>query len=113
MEYATDKFTAMDRYNNKGDFPTGISDPKYSSFQNSSSYYYKDASYIRCQNITLGYNLPDSILSKQKTISSLRISVDLQNAFVITKYPALDPQLDQTNFYPLSRSFVFGLNATF
>lgn len=100
-------------YNNKGDFPTGISDPKYSSFQNSSSYYYKDASYIRCQNITLGYNLPDSILSKQKTISSLRISLDLQNAFVITKYPALDPQLDQTNFYPLSRSFVFGLNATF
>lgn len=99
--------------NTQGSFPTGVSDPKYAGFQNSSSYYFTDASYLRCQNITLGYNFPNSFLAKQKVISNLRLSLDLQNAFVITKYPDLDPQLDQTNFYPLSRSLVFGLSATF
>ena len=94
-------------------FPSGVSDPVYSGYQGNSNYYFIDASYLRCQNIALGYMIPTSVLSKQRTISSLRISVDLQNAFVITKYPGLDPQVSQGNFYPLSRSIVFGLNATF
>lgn len=99
--------------NTEGRFPSGVSDPIYSSFQNSSSYFLVDASYLRCQNITLGYNIPRNILARQKTISNLRLSLDMQNVFVITKYPELDPQLDQSNFYPLSRGFVIGLNAAF
>jgi TonB-linked SusC/RagA family outer membrane protein len=99
--------------NTKGAFPTGLADPTYSGYQNSSSYWFVDASYIRCQNITLGYLVPQSLLSRQKILSTVRLSFDLQNAFVITKYPALDPQISQNNFYPLSRSFVFGINATF
>lgn len=94
-------------------FPTGLSDPTYASYQNNSSYWLVDASYLRCQNITLGYSIPQSLVRKQKTITGLRISVDLQNAFVITNYPQLDPQLAQNNFYPLSKSVVFGINATF
>ncbi len=99
--------------NPQGSFPSGISDPVYAGFQNNSSYYFVDASYLRCQNLTLGYTLPASLLSKQKTISRMRFSVDVQNAFVLTNYPAIDPQVDLGNFYPLSRSLVFGLNANF
>ena len=108
--------------NPENSFPTGVSDPVYSGYQNNSSYYFIDASYLRCQNITLGYNIPLALMGKQNIISGLRLSIDVQNAFIITKYPALDPQVaqnsvyprqDQNNFYPLSRSIVFGLNATF
>lgn len=107
---------SLDRWsfkNTEGTFPSGLADPLYASYQANSSYYLVNASYLRCQNITLGYTVPTNWLSKQKTFSSLRFSFDVQNAFVITKYPDLDPQLAQNNFYPLSKSFVFGLNATF
>ncbi|WP_162842642.1 SusC/RagA family TonB-linked outer membrane protein [Mucilaginibacter pineti] len=96
-----------------GSFPSGVSDPSYSAYQNSSSYYYINASYLRCQNLTLGYNFPAAIFAKQNVIKGLKMSFDVQNAFVITKYPAIDPTLSQGNYYPLSHGYVLGLNATF
>ena len=68
-------------------------------------------------NITLGYTFtPNQYLSK------LRIYASVENAFVLTNYSGLDPEL-ATNFfsagmddrdkYPSIRSFTVGLNVTF
>jgi TonB-linked SusC/RagA family outer membrane protein len=92
--------------------PTAMSDVNYRSYQAASSYYIVDASFLRCQNITLGYSFPASVFKKQNIVSGLRLSLDVQNAFIITNYKYMDPMLNQGNFYPLSRSFVFGANLT-
>lgn len=99
--------------NPNGDFPTALTDGSYSQFQNASSYWIADASFLRCRNITLGYALPAKVLEKQKLFSGIRFSFDVQNPFTITKYPGLDPELDPDNFYPLVKSYVFGVNVSF
>ncbi|WP_212003798.1 TonB-dependent receptor [Chitinophaga sp. HK235] len=113
-------FNAMpvssDRWNFKntnGNFPTSLTDGSYSQFQNEASYWLANASFLRCRNITLGYALPGKVLEKQKVFSAVRFSFDVQNPFTITKYPGLDPELDPENFYPLVKSYVFGINVSF
>lgn len=99
--------------NPNGDFPTALTDGSYSQFQNEASYWLSDASFLRCRNITLGYTLPAKVVERQKVFSGVRFSFDVQNPFTITKYPGLDPELDPDNFYPLVKSYVFGVNVSF
>ncbi|MBC9929197.1 TonB-dependent receptor [Chitinophaga qingshengii] len=99
--------------NPNGNFPTALTDGSYSRYQNASSYWLADASFLRCRNITLGYALPEKVLEKQKVFSGVRFSFDVQNPFTITKYPGLDPELNPDNFYPLVKSYVFGVNVSF
>ncbi len=99
--------------NTQADFPTGLSDTKYSLYQNNSSYWLIDASFLRCRNITLGYAIPSSFFNNQKVFTGARISFDIQNPFTITSYPGLDPELNQNNYYPLVKSYVIGLNLNF
>lgn len=77
-----------------------------------SNYYVKDASFIKLDNITLGYTLDKSLLKDV----SLRFSAGVQNVFVLTKYDGLDPEkfngIDG-NVYPRARTFLFGVNASF
>lgn len=83
-----------------------------------SDLYLEDGSYIRCKNITIGYNFPDRILKKLH-IGSLRMYVSESNAFLITKYKGLDPEVGSWNplqagidggTYPQARVFTFGVN---
>ena len=85
------------------------------------SYFIEDASFLRCSDITVGYNLPKSVL-KKIGIQKARFYLSASNLFIITGYSGYDPEVDiQTgltcgmdyNRYPRSRSFVFGTNITF
>ena len=78
----------------------------------------EDASFIRCKNITVGYNFPQNILAKAH-IYSLRLYANVSNAFIITKYTGMDPEVGSWNplqagydggYYPQSRVFTFGVN---
>jgi TonB-linked SusC/RagA family outer membrane protein len=78
----------------------------------------EDASFIRCKNLTIGYNLPQNILAKAH-IYSLRLYANVSNAFTITKYTGMDPEVGSWNpleagydggYYPQSRVFTFGVN---
>ena len=77
-----------------------------------SDYYVKDASFIKLDNVTLGYTLDKSLLKDV----SLRFSAGVQNVFVLTKYDGLDPEkfngIDG-NVYPRARTYLFGVNASF
>ncbi|MGC4235716.1 MAG: TonB-dependent receptor [Niabella sp.] len=99
--------------NVNGTFPTALYDANYSAFHNGSDYWLVDGSFLRARNITLGYTLPGSLISRQNIFSSVRVSFDAQNLFTITSYPGLDPELNTGNFYPLVKSYVFGINVTF
>jgi TonB-linked SusC/RagA family outer membrane protein len=78
-----------------------------------SDIYIEDASFLKMDNISLGYTFTNWLNDK----ASLRISTGVQNAFVITKYSGLDPEItnngvDKT-IYPRQRSILFGLNIKF
>ncbi len=82
----------------------GIENPAYRDAMN----YFK-ASFIRLSNVTLGYNIPKSLVSRAK-LSKLRLYTTVQNAFCITSYPGTDPESGQDFNAPMPRTFMFGIN---
>ncbi|WP_217606919.1 TonB-dependent receptor [Chitinophaga sp. GbtcB8] len=83
----------------------------------------ENGSFLRVNNITLGYSLPVETLLRRK-ISSLRIYCTVNNAAVITRYSGLDPEVSTKNSnyvtpgvdsspYPRSRTFIAGINVKF
>lgn len=96
------------------DFYGGAADPNFVNVNGNvpfSDYYLEDASFLRCENIVLGYRLDDAIPNV-----SMRFFGALNNPFIITKYDGQDPEnfnAIDNNFYPRPRSFTFGINLDF
>lgn len=82
----------------------------------------EDGSFLRINNLTVGYSLPVKSLTGLK-MSKLRFYATANNLAVITNYSGYDPEVNVRNnpltpgldysAYPKSRSFIFGINATF
>ncbi len=73
-----------------------------------SDYYIQDASFFKMDNISVYYNFTNLFAG-----SNLQVSFTVQNAFVITEYEGLDPEIAfgiDNNFYPRPRNFVLGVN---
>ena len=87
-----------------------------------SSWAIEDGSFLRVNNLTVGYSFPVKQLVKMK-ISKLRVYFTANNLAVFTKYTGYDPEVSVRNSpltpgldysaYPKSRSFIFGVNANF
>lgn len=76
-----------------------------------SDYFIEDASFIKMDNITLGYNFNKIF----KSSIAGRLAFSVQNVFVITNYTGLDPEgwgIDN-NIWPRPRIYTLGLNLTF
>ncbi len=112
--------TTQNGFNVPGGFVTG----------ESNSYYIEKGSYLRAKTMQLGYTFPSSVMSKIK-LQKIRVYLQAQNLFTITKYTGADPDLsiirgqfnsgvntdgaigiDQSGF-PNPKQFLFGLNVTF
>ncbi len=79
-----------------------------------SDYFIEDASFLRFDNVNVGYNLGRVLHDK----ASLRINATVQNIAVITKYKGLDPENASDNgidgnIYPRPRIYTLGLNLDF
>ena len=90
-----------------------------------SSRYVEDASYLRARNMELGYSLPKTFLGNYK-VNGLRVFASVDNAFTITKYRGLDPEISSSGYYgnplaygvdfgnyPQPRTYRLGLNVQF
>lgn len=87
-----------------------------------SSWAIEDGSFLRINNITIGYSLPAKTISRLR-MSKLRFYVTGNNLAMFTNYTGFDPEVSvrsspltpglDYSAYPKSRSFVFGLNASF
>ena len=76
-----------------------------------SSHYVREASFLKIDNITLGYTLSDS-----DSDVIYRLYGSMQNVLTITDYEGLDPEIFggiDNNFYPRPQSFVVGVNIDF
>lgn len=106
--------------NTNTDVPIYESASNFSTSQQSTSYYVEDGSYLRMQNLTLGYTFADDAFNG--TFSRLRLAVSANNLFTITGYDGLDPAVGgsaDTDFgidvgnYPVSQSFNFNVSLDF
>src|SRR5690606_24631031 len=83
----------------------------------------EDGSFLRLNNLTLGYSLPKSLL-KKVSMEQLRFYMTVYNLYTWTNYSGYDPEVDTQRStpltpgvdwcaYPRSRSFIVGLDLTF
>jgi TonB-linked SusC/RagA family outer membrane protein len=93
----------------------------FSTSNVANSFYVEDGSYLRLQNLTLGYSAPASLLTKLK-MERARVFASVNNLFTITGYEGLDPAVGggaDTTFgidvgnYPVTQGWTFGLNLSF
>ena len=112
----------LDRWNGEG---TTNTTPRVTTAATSntlfSDYFVEDGSFVRLQNVQLGYNFSDKALENSK-ISKLRLYVSASNLVTLTEYRGYDPTassgdpigggIDQ-GFYPSARTFLLGINLKF
>jgi len=93
------------------------------SFNDTNAYLISDrfvesGSYLRLDNATIGY----TIKPKTQSIKAIRLYVTANNLFVITNYSGIDPEInmggvtpgiDNNNYYPKTRTYSFGVSASF
>ena len=105
---------------------TNTQHPKQSLIQtpssrNFSDYYVEDASYIRIQNVQVGYTFSESLISKIN-VDKLRIYISANNLHTFTNYSGYDPSASSGSpigagvdkgFYPVAKTYLFGLNLKF
>lgn len=115
---------ALKRWKKEGDL---ASIPKY-EFGNTdnnrfSSRFVEDASYLRLKNVTLGYTLPQQVLSKLK-LRNLRVYASGTNIWTLTNYSGADPEVNSLDgsttaqgldlyTFPQVRTILVGLNLGF
>jgi iron complex outermembrane receptor protein len=88
----------------------------FKDLNNPSTYWLRDGTFTRLENITLGYNFKNL-----RGVSGLRIYITAINLFVITSYEGIDPEIStdgsqryiDASYYPKTRGFTFGVNAGF
>lgn len=85
----------------------------------------EDGSFLRLNQLTLGYSLPKDWMTKSKVINNIRVYVQGTNLFCATKYSGLDPEVDTRSSknpltpgvdfsaYPKSRGINVGMNIQF
>lgn len=86
-----------------------------------SDYFVEDASFLRIQNIQLGYTL-NKTLSEKFKISKLRLYAGVNNLYTFTKYRGFDPAATDGapigggidyGFYPTPKTYMMGINVNF
>jgi TonB-dependent starch-binding outer membrane protein SusC len=101
---------------NPGTKIPGVRNDNTNGNNRNSDVYVEDGSFLRCKAISLGYTFPDKLLQKAH-ISSLRVYINVANAFLITKYSGMDPEIGGWNplevgydngYYPQPRVFTLG-----
>lgn len=88
-------------------YTTGFQYPQLNS-----DYYIRDASFVRLENVTLGYDFHHLV----KAADVMRLTLAAQNVLVLTSYTGVNPEIFNgidSNFYPLPRTVTLGLTIGF
>ncbi len=112
----------LDRWTGEG---TSNTSPRVTTGANSntlfSDFFVEDGSFIRLQNVQLGYTFSDKAFKNSK-ISKLRLYISASNLVTLTKYRGYDPTASSSDpigggidqgFYPNPKTFLLGANVKF
>jgi TonB-dependent starch-binding outer membrane protein SusC len=88
------------------------------NFGQPSDWYLEKGDYLRIRNLTLGYTVPDNILSRIRSGSSVRVYFSAENLVTFTPYSGIDPEVGSgavidNGTFPVPRTFSAGLNLNF
>lgn len=95
--------------------PTSVLDTNFQSNEAVllSDYYIENASFLKMDNVTLGYTFKETFNAN----SSIRLSAGVQNVFTITNYSGLDPEVFENgidnSITPRPRTYLIGANMKF
>nr|WP_245405034.1 SusC/RagA family TonB-linked outer membrane protein [Chryseobacterium sp. SSA4.19] len=93
--------------------PVDFSNTTFRFTNKESDYYVKNGSFVKLDNITLGYTFNNLL----KNNGSIRFYTGVNNVLIITKYKNLDPEVfndgRDSSIYPRARMFTLGINANF
>lgn len=118
---------ALDRWqseSNPGNGQVNKANRKQTGYNGrTSTWHLEDGSYLRLQNVALGYTLPET-WTRHFYVEKMRIYVSGQNLVTFTKYSGYNPEVnarpdsaltpgEDYGTYPLARTFMFGVNVTF
>jgi TonB-linked SusC/RagA family outer membrane protein len=109
---------------NPGDGVTPTTNGGRVLYRDVNSGWIEDASFLRIQNVTLGYNFKQKFITNSKVFKSLRVYGSVQNLVTFTKYSGGNPEAITNGSsvltpgrdfvgYPLPRTMIIGLNMTF
>ncbi|MGB5989042.1 MAG: TonB-dependent receptor [Marinifilaceae bacterium] len=97
--------------------PSDLKNTHFAKTQQYSDYYLEDASFVKLDNITLGYSFKNLFkTASSKSGLNLRLYATVQNVFTVTDYKGLDPEVGNGidyNMYPRPRTYTFGISARF
>lgn len=92
--------------------PSAVSETGFFAQQQLSDFYVQDASFFKMDNMSIGYSMDNLLSNKLKA----RINFTVQNAFIITKYDGIDPEVNggiDNTIYPRPRVFLLGVSLDF
>ncbi len=102
--------------------PNALNPKPFNAVPRPSTYYIEDGSYLRINNITLGYTVAKMI----NTIDKIRIYATATNPFIFTNYSGFSPEISggdngnplqgagiELDAYPTNKTILFGLNVSF
>lgn len=116
LNYVLDRWTGEGSTNTTPRVTTGATSNNVFS-----DYFVEDASYLRIQNIQIGYSLSPNFTEKIG-ISKFRLYTGVNNLYTFTKYKGYDPGASNGapigggidyGFYPIPRTYLLGLNINF
>jgi hypothetical protein len=89
----------------------------------------EDGSFVRLKSVSLSYGIPERLISKQKIVKGVRLTIAGQNLYTLTKYKGFDPEVGayvgrdagagnqaiglDFGRYPLTPVYTFNLNVNF
>jgi len=91
--------------------PASVLKTNFQNYQLFSDYYVENGSFLRMDNANLSYNF-----GKIAKVATLRVTANVSNVFLVTKYTGLDPEVNNgidNNLYPRPRIYSLGLNVGF
>ncbi|HWS61087.1 MAG TPA: SusC/RagA family TonB-linked outer membrane protein [Flavobacterium sp.] len=95
--------------------PVDFNNTQFSQKRAETDYYVNDASWLKWDNLTIGYTF-DNPVGYSKKSSNLRLYTGVQNVWTYTKYEGIDPEIfggNDSTIYPRARMIMFGLNFNF
>lgn len=121
MDFINNSTEILGRWQSVDNPGDGITPRVYAARTNqvngdTSSRFVEDGSFIKVDNISLGYSLPKDFISSLG-LSQFRVYATVQNAFVFTKYSGIDPEMESGgvdfNNIPRQKTYSIGLNVGF
>ncbi|MBQ0093278.1 MAG: SusC/RagA family TonB-linked outer membrane protein, partial [Bacteroidales bacterium] len=81
----------------------------------SSSFYYRNAAFLRLKNVEIGYTLPQSLFGPKGIVKGIRLNIGGYNLYTFSELKTIDPEQSDTSYatYPQVRIFNFGAKIMF